>query len=678
MPLRRGIPLVFTPRTLTDAVDATPVRPGAMASLANLIPDASTDSVFIARPAAQEIADFGFIANPGTISALLVVGDVCYGMIADLDTGKDVPFAFNIPNRAFLTIAGVTIANCPNTQLLVGAWQPPIMAQVGPRIIVCHPGYMGIHAKFGWFDLSGAALTITANTGAGSPVLTGNPAIIGVQPGLLAAGAGLAPGSAILSSAEFQLQTTGQTHSNTTIDGLADTTGIAAGQIVSGSGIPPGTAVVSAIAGNVTLSQAATATASGVALTFSGATVTLSQNATAAADNVTIAVTGGTPSDPLWGAGDTDRNPLPVPPLHVDEFNGRAYYALGADGIVWSDALFPCRVSNTSAVQAWVPGDGSAITALGQLGVATPLTGGIVQGLIAFAGVSRIYQILGDQALGNLSINALQTAAGTGTEAPLSITPTEEGLAYVSPQGLRIIDFQGRVSPPIGRQGTGVVLPFVNALYPSRICATAAANILRITVQRADLGGSPSQEFWYDINRGVWTGPHSFPASQIQPYRSSFILAGVGLPAQLWLSDPYPNVFSVYHENGVDLVWEYEPTKLPDSHQMAENAIVEMTIAVAPEAGSDITVEARNIDTQFLDRTVLSFGNAPLWDVAIWDQAIWDGGGVFQQVPVDWNVPLVFKQLDVSFTGRSSAVTRIGNLYMRYQILGYRLMAAAG
>lgn len=67
----------------------------------------------------------------------------------------------------------------------------------------------------------------------------------------------------------YGIVTTGNTHSNTTLDSLASASGIVVGQTVTGTGIPSGT-TVSAISGTtVTLSQAATATATGVSITFS-------------------------------------------------------------------------------------------------------------------------------------------------------------------------------------------------------------------------------------------------------------------------------------------------------------------------------------------------------------------------------------------------------------------------
>lgn len=64
------------------------------------------------------------------------------------------------------------------------------------------------------------------------------------------------------------ISTTGNTHSNTTLDSLASTTGIEVGMAVNGTGIPGGTFVVSIAGTTVTMSNAATATATGVTVGF--------------------------------------------------------------------------------------------------------------------------------------------------------------------------------------------------------------------------------------------------------------------------------------------------------------------------------------------------------------------------------------------------------------------------
>ena len=51
--------------------------------------------------------------------------------------------------------------------------------------------------------------------------------------------------------------------------------------------------------------------------------------------------------------------------------------------------------------------------------------------------------------------------------------------------------------------------------------------------------------------------------------------------------------------------------------------------------------------------------------------------GNFRQRAVNWNVPLVFKQATILVTGFSGDCTRIGNLYLEYDIKGYVIEEAA-
>jgi hypothetical protein len=86
--------------------------------------------------------------------------------------------------------------------------------------------------------------------------------------------------STLLSVSQLGLATTGDTHSNTTLDNLADTTNIQVGWKVEGAGIPAGTTVANIAGSTVTLSQSASATASGVAVKFyTHRTVTLAGTA---------------------------------------------------------------------------------------------------------------------------------------------------------------------------------------------------------------------------------------------------------------------------------------------------------------------------------------------------------------------------------------------------------------
>ena len=671
MPLRNGKPLTFRPKTVCDARDGTNGPPGGMFALTNLIPSPLDMDIWVPRP-----ASIGLAALPGTASALLVIGNIAYGMAAGgLFPGYDQPFAYNLVTNAFLPITGINAGNVPVTQPTTGDWTPPIMALVGTRVIVTHPGFPGGSGPyFGWLDLSNLSETTTGNTNT-STLITGNPFILGLQPGLTIAGAGIPANTTIVSTANYVNDTTADTNSSTSLTSVANTAGIAFGQTVAGAGIPTGTTVVSVTGSTVVMSQAATATATGVSITFAGTTITLSQAATASANGVSLAIAGGSPSAPLWGAGNTNGNPLSAVPVSVAQMAGSAFYAV-SNGVVISDPLLPVQVTNASQVLTF--SNGLPVTALGPLPL-NSLLGGIVQAIIAFQGITAMQQITGAFATSNLSVNVLPVP--TGTLAPLSIVPTTEGLAFVSPEGLRIINFAANVGPPIGDAGSGVAFPFIYALYPSRICAAATADTLRITAQSSDLIDNPFYEYWYDFTRRVWSGPHTFPAAMIQPWANTFIMAAIASPARLWQSDAIPNGSLTFIENGQQMGFFYATSQLPDTGAMAENAVIESTIMLALPAAAQVSVGCTADDGTILDSVIIFGISAPstIWGQFIWGQARWGtlGYAPLVQRQMNWSVPLVFKQAAFTVSGNCGPGVAIGNLYLRYQILGYLLERAS-
>ncbi len=249
MPIRNSTPTHWTPKGLTDARDGTNSFGGAMKQLVNLIPDPTTAGEYVCRPAALPITSFQGANAPtvGTImSLLLTIGDLEYGMIASQrNAGKDEPYCFDLVQQIFLPVGGITNGNTPTTQASSGDWTPPIATQVAGRVIVTHPGFPGGATKFGWFDVSGFTETTTGNENT-STLITGNPSIVGVQPGMTITGANIPPGTTVVSTAEFVLTTSGILNGNT-LSLLQSVVGVGPGQDVGGNGIQDGTTVTSVV-----------------------------------------------------------------------------------------------------------------------------------------------------------------------------------------------------------------------------------------------------------------------------------------------------------------------------------------------------------------------------------------------------------------------------------------------
>lgn len=567
--------------------------------------------MFLPRPAAAIKSAFPGFTTPGFVSTLLVVGDIAYGMISSGRTaGKDEPFAYDIASDAFLTVSGITALNVPTSPPSTGPWVPPIMDVVGTRIVVTHPGFPGGAIKFGWFDISNfTSATLTGTTTTGSPNIT-----------------------AISSNA---LQA-----------------GWQPGMSITGAHIPAGTTLVS--------------------IASDGLSAVMSANATAPGGiGDALTVTGGTPGTPQWAAGDTNVNPLPSVPVGVAQMNGRAWYLVG-NGVVFSDSLEATNVTNAS--QALTFANGLKSTAIGQLFFEAPLTGGVVQSLIVFQGVSAMQQVIGDPATSNLSLNAIK--AGTGTLAPLSVVSTVEGLLFVAPDGMRSVDLSGRVSDPIGQFGQGVTVPFIYSDEPSRICSAVNASVVRVSNKNGFEFQDVQEEWWYDTARKAWTGPHTFPASLIQPWRSSFLMTPVDIAGSLWQSDTIVTNASNYMENGVPLTWNYKTALLPDNGDMAMNAVVETSVAIALLAANPATATMVDENGSPLGSCTLRTiaGSETLWGAFVWGAALWGSFTLnLKQHICPWPNPLVFKQAQFSIAGQSLPGVKIGNTYLRYQILGYVL-----
>jgi len=253
------------------------------------------------------------------------------------------------------------------------------------------------------------------------------------------------------------------------------------------------------------------------------------------------------------------------------------------------------------------------------------------------------------------------------------------GLGFVSPEGFRVIDFNAHVSPPIGDAGNGVTAAFIYALSPSRTCAAANANVVRISVQNGGVTGTPTQEYWYHMTRQVWSGPHSFPASTIQTYNNTFVEAANGVNSKLFMSDAAQSSTSTFVENGAQMTFAWQTTMLPDTQQMCENNILEATINMALASGVNIGVSAIDQNGSIYQSVVISpTGSPTTWGNFQWGQADWLGAanGLYPR-ELQWSEPLVFRRLSMLATGDCASGLLIGDMFLRYEMLGYLQQPAA-
>jgi len=629
------------------------------------------------------------LPSTGFVSTALVIGSRVYGMVGSLTyAGKDEPFCYDLSTSAFVSISGVSSGLLPTSPATAGDWTPPTMAAVtNSTILVTHPGFAGGSSPFfGWIDTSGFSSTVMkGNLTTGSPVIRSiystvgisDPILQGVQPGQAISGTGIPAGAYVISATTdgFTLSTQGDTVTGiATLTNVHSLTGVEAGMLITGPGIPAGAYIVSVdSATQVTMSANATATANNVALVFSGGgTITMSANATATANIVALTLTGGTSAAPRWGAGNTNTNPLALVPTCTYGFNGRAYYGVGPY-LVYSDPLNPMQVSLAS--QALVIGDSTSITALAGLPLTSQLTGGVQQSMTVFKGAGPVYQVTGDAATSDLTQAVVN--GSIGTLAPNTIAATPYGLAFIAIDGLRILQLSGTLSNPLGANGEGVATPFLNALYPSRMCAAYGESVYRVTVQDASVAGNPTYEYWLDIDakEGGWTGPHTFPASFIAawPAGVTFLMAPYGILGSLWQSDAIPRYDSVFVENGVRLQCRYTTSLLPDNQEGALNRVTQASLTAALASADTMLVSV--IDDNGSTIGTSSFNgraaSSSTWGGGTWGTSVWGTGlSPLREYALRFEGPLFFRQASVDVSFGATSGQGIGNLYAKIQTLG--------
>lgn len=558
MTITKAKPVSWFPRSRSDCVDSTPVFPGAMSSLANLIPDPSTKDVWQCRPASDLLVDtslkggafsnafssafdVGISGANAFISLLKVVGTRVYGMVASTTfPGFDIPFSFNIVTGSFDNISGIASSNIPTSPASSGAWTPPTSDVIGTLLVITHPGFNTTNGYFGWLDISN-------------------------------------------------------------------------------------------------------------------------------------------PSAPVWASGNTVTNALAAVPVAVKQFNGRAWYLVnpssGQPGAYYSDALAATTITNGTQILTFY--DNIPLTALGQLALDNQL-GGVIQALIVFKGVTNAYQVTGDATSMTLAVNALNVA--TGTLAPNSICTTPKGLAFMAPDGIRVIDFNANVSDPIGVAGSGMTTPFIFSVVPSRVAAACNLGIIRVSTQNGNVAGNPNEEYWYDMTRQVWSGAHTFPASLIQPYTNTFIMTPVGVTNRIFQSDAVQSATSTFMENGNPMSFAFGTAMLPNTGQIATNFISETTIDMALASTGLYSVIAQGMQGAVLDSVLLSGpgSSGAIWGAFTWGNATW--GAVVSNISpinISWSQPLVIDQFTLQVTGLCAQGVKFGKTYLRYSILGYLAQAAA-
>lgn len=648
MPQRKSQPVKWSPRGLSDTLDTSEIFEGAMALLQNLVPDPSTANVWQCRPAAQVLNNFrqaGVIATHGAITGGTGYTAGTYNGVALTNSTRGML----LPATANITVAGGAVTA---VTIVFGG----LGAQVGDVLTVSN--------------------TLVGGTGSGfsTPVATLNAPSNTV--GAI---------SALQVIGNFAFGMVGVVSGSFNGFDIPFCFNLLTNQFVTISGITTGNVPTSLPAWNPPatppewLPPAMALVGSKLIITHAGYSGTGS--------NFIGVIDVSNPNTPAYSTTNlTGAQTFTVVPTWVSNFSGRAYYIhnlIAQPAVIFSDQLVPTNVTNANQVLTF--NDNVALTAMGALQLNNQL-GGIVQSLMVFKGVANIFQITGDYALNNLSINTLNVA--TGTLAPNSIVPTPKGLAFMSPDGYRVIDFQANVSDPIGQSGSGITLPFINAVRPSRVAASCNGTIFRSTVQNGIKPGTPVEEYWFQFGAN-WNGPQLFPISSGQmtapslsaEYNATFICAYAGMPGSLWRSDYYQSPSSTFVENGLQMTWVYQTPELPSAEQMGNIAITETTLMCAFGVGNtQFGVSALSPSGSGITAAAItSQAGATLWGSFTWGGAVWGSQLVtLADHQIAWSIPIVSTRISFQVNGNSAQNVKLGTLRARYHPLDQYLTPAAG
>jgi hypothetical protein len=391
------------------------------------------------------------------------------------------------------------------------------------------------------------------------------------------------------------------------------------------------------------------------------------------------------PAAPAWSSANLATNPLTAVPSAVANFNNRAYFAI-KNQLFYSDVLVPTTATN--AGQSLTVGDNTTITALSGLPVQTT-SSGVVGALVVFKPAS-MWQITGDAAVTN-SLAQNYITLTTGCIAPRSIVPTSFGLAFVGISGPFFLSSIGTVYPLnkdlTGTASADIQTPFQQTTSPTRIAAGFQGSIYRVCVPTASPNGNVSNDYWYDLYRRRWNGPHTFAydcASMVSGNTtgSYFVLSSAANPGALYrsLAQPQAGVVSTFTDIGVPLQTVLQSASFPKTGHMAEKQVVESTIELS-SIGIAVSYSISALSTEgnvIGNAAVMTKNIGGVWGSNTWgDGTLWASAvNTPATYAVPWSAPVVFKKIVLTITAQATNSLSIGTFYARYQDCGYTLMGS--
>jgi hypothetical protein len=242
------------------------------------------------------------------------------------------------------------------------------------------------------------------------------------------------------------------------------------------------------------------------------------------------------------------------------------------------------------------------------------------------------------------------------------------------------------------------------------------------------------QEYWYDVKRKGWTGPHTFPQNLILPYNSTFIEFSNSFAPGIWQSDVVQSASSTFEEPGViyytaedgvtlytdesgtndytaettgtvvnyvaedgvtpyvtengsqDYIAEgvagntieflYQTVPMTDFQNVYANTVFNSTVEFAlPSNGiTYLMVASDETFAPITQATLTAPAAVAIWGQFIWGLALWGAtASGLRPLTIPWPIPIVFNRLSLSVSGDSSAGLKLGSFHMTAKKLKYLL-----
>ncbi|PXX15850.1 hypothetical protein C7399_109185 [Paraburkholderia tropica] len=377
------------------------------------------------------------------------------------------------------------------------------------------------------------------------------------------------------------------------------------------------------------------------------------------------------PAAPAWSSANLATNPLTAVPTSVANFNNRAWFAVG-NTLQFSDVLVP--LTRTNASQAVTVGDTTPVVAQSGLPIQTT-SAGVIGALVVFK-QNQIWQITGDTTTSNLALNYISLT--TGCIAPRSVVQGPFGIFFAGVDAPYILNFLGTLVPLSSRPGTDfpadLQVPFQNTTQPSRISAAFSGNIYRVCVPTVIQGQAQTNDYWYDIRRKRWTGPHTFTYDCAAQYGDSFLLSGASHGAALFVSATIPTENSSYLDAAAAFMCHLRSSNFPKTGHMQEIQVVESTLELASTGNAAVfNLTALDDQNNTLGTTFVQTPPAgSVWGAFVWGQANWSANASIPHVyGIPWPGALVFQKMSIDITVTPVNEIQIGTFFARYQDTGY-------